>query len=143
MFAHSCLPTLVCVYSSSCCYRCPAAIAVHPPSLCSPLLSAFVCPPPPACIYTIYSYSYPHLYPSPCSLVRACLGPLIHACSHLCPFVWCPFALVCAHWPRLFVLVPVFIWPSFMLICACSVVCPFSLHVASVRAHLCLYQVYG
>ena len=80
---------------------------------------------------------------APRSLVRACLGPLIRACSCSCPFVWCPFALVCPHMSRLFVLVPVFIWPSFMLICACSVVCPFSLHVASVRAHLCLYQVYG
>ena len=91
---------------------------------------------------------------APRSLVRACLGPLIRACSRSCPFVWRLFALICAHMPRLFVLVPVFVWPSFMLVRARSVVCPFSLRVASVCArlcplapltgpHLCLYQVYG
>ena len=73
-----------CVYSSSCCCRCPAAIAVHPPSSCSPLPSAFVRPPLPACIYTIYPYSYPHLYPSP-PLARSCLFRPTHSC--LFPFV--------------------------------------------------------
>ena len=84
-----------------------------------------------------------HLYPSPRSLVRACLHLLICACSHLCLFGWPPFALVCAHLPHLF-----------MLVHACLVVCPFSLCVASVHTHLCpltpltdphlcLYQIYG
>ena len=54
--------------------------------------------------------------------------PLICACSRLCPFVWPPFALVCAHLPRLFVL-------SFVLVRTRSVVCSFSLRASSVPAH--------
>ena len=115
------------------------------PALVRPLL--FACSHKPA-----RSFAFARLPPAR-SFVLV-LGPLIRACSRSCPFVWRPFALVCAHMPRLFVLVPIFVWPSFVLVRARSVVCPFSLRVASVRPHLCplapltgphlcLYQVYG
>ena len=139
----------------------PAFVHAHPPSFTHshsststhpiPLTAPILCSRSPAPTSPL---AHLRLSVCPRSLVRACLGPLIRACSRSCPFVWRPFALVCAHMPCLFVLVPVFVWPSFVLVRARSVVCLFSLHVASFRArlcplapltgpHLCLYQVYG
>ena len=126
-----------------------AAPATAPPPFCThPLLTLSYLFTPTrlsTLIWPSFTFVWPCqcLYPSPYLLVHACLHPLIHACSRLCPFVWLPFTLICAYLPCLFVLVPAFVWPSFMLICACSVVCPFvPICVASICTHLCLLTVY-
>jgi hypothetical protein len=76
---------------------------------------------PPSFVFTCHPCPCPHLYPSPCLLVCACLHPLICARSVGCPFVLIPatrshlfglcLAFVCAH------------LCSFTPACLCALIC--------------------
>ena len=106
----------------------PALVHTHPP------LFTHSHSPNPTHLFPLSAPVHPLLVPGSCSpapislLPRLCLP--VHVIHIPTPTCTRPpthsFMLVYAHSS---VLVPTFIWPSFMLICAHSVVCPFSLHL--------------